>query len=110
MLKSDDHVNPNSYQTNFMYSAGIFDVYSIAFYIFILISFVQPGSHCILKWGGGVHLVLFLILYPPCIAVYRGLHHFGGGGYKPNFGGKKNPAEGKWECCSVFYIQFKISM
>ena len=53
MLKSDDHVNPNSYQTNFMYSAGIFDVYSIAFYIFILISFVQPGSHCILKWGGG---------------------------------------------------------
>ena len=38
-----------------------------------------------------------LFLYPQCIAAYGRPHRFWG--YRPNIGGKKPSAEGKWECC-----------
>ena len=59
------------------------------------------GSHCILKLE--VHLVIFLIFVPSMYSVYRGPHHFWG--YKPNFGGKKPSAEGKWERCNLCPMQ-----
>ena len=48
-------------------------------------------------WNWGYIWSYSLFLYPQCIAAHKGPRHFWG--YKPNFGGKKPSAEGKWECC-----------
>ena len=55
----------------------------------------SQGSHCILKLG--VHLFLYLIFVPSLYSsIIEDFIIFGGD--KPNFGGKKLSAEGKWEC------------
>ena len=55
-----------------------------------------PTIFC--NWGNIWSYSIFL--YPQCIAAYREPHHFWG--YKPNFGGKKPSAEGKWECWRMY--------